>query len=194
MHRRSSSLALALVASVIACDSGPSAEGDTAIASAALTTPDTSAAGASACYRSTSSVLLGPSQGGESEGHAPGWLRIDVLAADSGMARLTDANGAGLGATWRRVGGDSIVLAGFDDFLRLDARLRLSPGSVNGTANAHSDAALERDSAGRLQELRRSWTFYAMRAPCEQMPAQGSDRNGAAPVAVNPGATLSTPV
>ena len=165
--------ALALVPMVVltvaACAGGGAGDEDTSAA-------DTGAAASSMvaearCYRSDVSVLLGPSRSGTSEGRAPGWIRLEGLGADSGMARLTDTGGAGLQAQWRRVEGDSVHLAGFDDFLRVEMRLAPTDSRVSGRAVATSDAAAERDSAGRSQDLRREWSVAATQAPCDSMPA-----------------------
>ena len=100
-----------------------------------------------------------------------GWLRLSGSpAADSGEARLVDADGGALGATWRREIADSVHVVAFDDFLRVELRLAMSDSAANGQAVATSDAALERDSAGEMREMRRSWVLTARRAPCDRMP------------------------
>jgi hypothetical protein len=50
-------------------------------------------------------------------------------------------------------------------------RLAVDGGGAAGPATAHSDAALERDAAGVLRDLRRAWRVAARRAPCDGMPA-----------------------
>lgn len=172
MRRRSSALALCLGIFPVALACTPGADDGAGDTGAARSAADTSGTRLAACYRSETSVLLGPSRGGDSEGTPPGWLRIENPTADSGTARLTDSGGAGLNAVWRRVGADSILVTGFDDFLRVEARLRLTDRLAAGTATAHSDATLERDSAGRLQDLRRSWAMSAPAAACDQMPTR----------------------
>ena len=128
--------------------------------------------GASVCYRSASSVLLGPLTAGGQQGQGPGWIRIDGgLAADSGAASLRDANTSTMQGQWRRVAGDSVAVAAFDDFLRVELRLSVSDSVASGIGSSHSDAALERDSAGTMQDLRRSWVLAAPAAPCDSMPA-----------------------
>ena len=162
--------ALVLALSVVAaCAGGDTREEDTS-------TADTGASAALAanarCFRSVASVLLGPSRGGTSEGTPPGWIRLEGIGADSGMARLADANGAGLQGQWRRTPGDTVHFAGFDDFLRVEMKLVIAGSSVAGTAVATSDAAAERDSAGRPQDLRREWSVSASEASCNSMPVR----------------------
>ena len=136
----------------------------------ALATPV--AAGEPRCYRSAASVLLGPSRAGTSEGRAPGWIRIESVGADSGIAHLTDTGGAGLMASWQRAEADSVHFAGFDDFLRVEMRLAVTDARASGRAVATSDAAAERDSAGRPRDLRREWQVDAARASCDSMPVR----------------------
>lgn len=129
-------------------------------------------AGESVCYRSASSVLLGPLTAGGQQGEGPGWIRIDGgLGADSGAARLRDGNSKTMAGQWRRVTGDSVAVTAFDDFLRVELRLVASDTIASGIGSSHSDAALERDSAGAMQDLRRSWVLTAPAAPCDRMPA-----------------------
>jgi hypothetical protein len=108
-----------------------------------------------------------------------GWLRLEQLeAADSAPARLADSDGRGLTARWRRVGPDSVIVVGFDDFLRVEMALRVrGPGAV-GLARASSDAAFDRDAGGRLREFRREWPVAARRAPCDSMPRPPADEGG----------------
>src|SRR5688500_7706418 len=122
------------------------------------------------CYVSASSVLgreAAPARGLVSEQVAPpdtirGWLRLERdTGADGGSARLVDSDGAALGATWRRIGGDSLVVTGFDDFLRVELRLASGADSVRGSAVASSDAAFDRGSDDRLVEYRREWAVTA---------------------------------
>ena len=176
--RRSSAVMIMVLANGVlgACSSSESGENDSARRTAAAADTSTGAGSSEArCYRSDVSVLLGPSRAGTSEGTPPGWIRLEGLGADSGMARVMDANGAGLMAQWRRVEGDSIHLAGFDDFLRVEMRLAATDARVSGRAVATSDAAAERDSAGRSQDLRREWSVTAAPAPCDSMPAGAND-------------------
>jgi hypothetical protein len=62
---------------------------------------------------------------------------------------------------------DSISVTGFDDFLRVEMRLHATDSVLTGSANAHSDAALEPDSTGAMKELRRQWTHTGRAAPCD---------------------------
>ena len=166
MRSISSLIRLSLPLAVLACDR-PAERPDRA--------PDASgrqAATESRCYRSATSVLLGPLTPQGQQGKGPGWIRIDGgLAADSGMAALRDAETRTMLATWRRVAGDSIDVVAFDDFLRVELRVVATDSLVSGIASSHSDAALERDSAGAMQELRRSWVLSAPAVSCDSMPA-----------------------
>jgi hypothetical protein len=123
------------------------------------------------CYRSPHSILLGPAIGRRNMGHPPGWLRIEWVARDtSGAAELVDANGARLGARWYRLQTDSLRVVGADDFLRTELRIVMNADSLRGQAHAHSDADIERDSAGKLGDVRRAWQVSATRIPCDSMP------------------------
>jgi hypothetical protein len=127
------------------------------------------------CYRSTHSVLLGAptSYGQRREG--PGWIRLSgAVDADSGAAVLVDADGSGLDGVWRHQAGDSVDVTAFDDFLRVELRLRVDQARSSGRGRAHSDAALERDSSGRLTELRRAWAVLANAASCDSMPPRAA--------------------
>ena len=139
------------------------------------------------CYVSASSLLgreAAPARGLVSEQVAPpdsirGWLRLERgTGAGGGSARIADSDGAALGATWRRVEGDSLLVIGFDDFLRVELRLASDADSVRGSAVASSDAAFDRGSDDRLVEYRREWTVTAAPAPCAGLPALHS-RDGA---------------
>jgi hypothetical protein len=100
-----------------------------------------------------------------------GWLRLERYGrADSAGARLVDSDGFALDAAWRRGGADSIEVAGFNDFVRIDMRLRHEDSGARGSLHAHSDAALERDSSGALREFRRASSITFRRAPCDSMP------------------------
>lgn len=138
---------------------------------------------AAECYVSAHSVLgreAAPARGLASEQVAPpdtirGWLRLERdSSADSGPARLVDSDGAALGATWRRIDGDSLVVTGFDDFLRVELRLASDADSVRGSAVASSDAAFDRGSDDRLVEYRREWSVTAAPASCSGLPQQPS--------------------
>ena len=130
----------------------------------------TASASAGRCYRSPHSVLFGPPTGRGQQGRPPGWVRLEgVSNADSGAAELLDADGKALRAVWRRRSRDSVHVIGADDFLRVELRLVVSSGQAVGHGDAHSDAALERDSQGRLGDLRRSWDFTAVSVSCDSM-------------------------
>jgi hypothetical protein len=103
-----------------------------------------------------------------------GWVRVDDLArADSGAARLADSDGRVLSGTWRRFARDSITIVAFDDFVRVEMRLAESTADgMTGSATARSDAATERDSAGRSVPFERRWIVDGRRAPCERMPSR----------------------
>lgn len=160
--RTSRILLIALAASASCADPAPDAE------------PATTTVAADRCLRSPHSVLLGPPTGsGENQGQGPGWLRLHALdGADSGRVELVDGSRAGLDGTWRR-SGDSIRISAFDDFLRVEHALRVTDAGASGRATAHSDAALERDSAGQTRELRREWALEATPASCDSMPSRG---------------------
>ena len=133
---------------------------------------DRQAKTATHCFRSPSSVLLGPATSGGQQGQGPGWIRIEgSLDADSGVAGLRDADTRTMLARWKRAPGDSIDVVAFDDFLRVELRLAVSETMASGVGSSHSDAALERDSAGNMQDLRRSWVLSAPAAACDSMPA-----------------------
>jgi hypothetical protein len=122
------------------------------------------------CYRSPHSILLGPTTRTGQQGRAPGWVRLEGFPeSDHGAAELHDSGGKALGAGWRRQIDDSVALSAGDDFLRVELRFMASKGSLVGQGKAHSDAALEPDSTGRLSDLRRSWKFAATEAPCDSM-------------------------
>ncbi len=123
------------------------------------------------CYRSEASVLLGPIVARGQQGKGPGWIRVDGLGADSGRAALRDADTKTMLASWKRATGDSIDVTAFDDFLRVELRIVASDTLASGVAAAHSDAALERDSAGAMQDLRRNWVLSAPVVSCDSMPS-----------------------
>jgi hypothetical protein len=127
---------------------------------------------AARCFLAPESVLARkPGTVAPGPAELTGWIRLDPgPSPDSGGARLLDSDGRSLGATWRRVLPDSVVVIAFDDFLRVEMRLAVRDSSATGSATAHSDAALERDSAGRSSEFRRTWTVAATRASCDRLP------------------------
>ena len=126
--------------------------------------------GESRCYRSPESVLLGPDIGQRNVGHAPGWIRLDSLGHGSrGPAQLVDANHALLGGRWEERGPDSLRVVAGNDFLRTTFDVLIADDTLRGRATAHSDADLERDSVGKLGEVRRAWELNAVGAPCDSM-------------------------
>jgi hypothetical protein len=89
--------------------------------------------------------------------------------SDYGEAELRDSDGKAMTANWRRQPDDSVALLAANDFARIEIRFMVSNGNLVGQGTAHSDAALEPDSTGRLSDLRRSWNFRATAAPCDAM-------------------------
>jgi hypothetical protein len=170
MHRCSLiSLASIVLGSHACADEVP--RSDSAIASGSAQHATVNPVVERRCYRSPQSVLLGPPIGRRNAGHAPGWIQLDGVArGDTGAAELIDANSAGLGGQWYRHVGDSLRVVASDDFLRTELRVAISAESLRGRADARSDADLERDSAGRLGDVRRTWNVSAVRASCDSMP------------------------
>lgn len=125
------------------------------------------------CYRSAHSVLFGPPTSSGQQGHGPGWLRFDgSAAANRGYGELVDADRNGLGASWRRAPNDSVSVVAMDHSGRVELRLVVSDSMAVGPARAHSDATVQRDSAGRLVDLRRAWVLRAVRESCDSMPVR----------------------
>ena len=122
------------------------------------------------CFVAAQSVLA---RAPDSTGVAHrGWIRLEhFTSADSGAAHLVDADGSALDAAWRRWGADSVLVAGFNDFVRIEMRLRHGDSAARGTLQASSDAVLERDSSGRLREFRRASAITLDQARCDSMPA-----------------------
>jgi hypothetical protein len=162
---------IGLPALTVACVAGSSGADSTKAASKWDTSTQTVIQTDVRCYRSSESVLLGPSTERGQRGHPPGWVRLEGLTqSSSGDALLLDAGGFGLGAGWRRSDKDSVRVVGFDDFLRTELSLVITEDSAVGRASAHSDATLEPDASGKVGDLRRAWSFSARRAPCDSMP------------------------
>ena len=163
-------LLAAFVIATIACASEPSRDESASPAHSA----QQSAVQLSAethCYRSSESVLLGPPIGRRNVGHPPGWIRLEgIEKGERGGAELVEANRARLGGQWARLAGDTLRIVAGDDFLRTELRVVLTKDSLVGQADAHSDADLEPDSAGKLGDLRRKWRLTAVRAPCDSVP------------------------
>ena len=124
------------------------------------------------CYRSEGSVL-GRSPGSLSLAPAgiSGRIRLDPPAT----AFLQDADGARLQGSWSGRHPDSVLLRARDDFVVVEMRLEAKADSLTGTATARSDAALQRDSSGRLVDFRRQWRMAAEAVPCTAHRPQDQD-------------------
>jgi len=119
------------------------------------------------CYRSPQSVLFGPATRTGQQGRPPGWIRLERFPeSDHGEAELRDSDGKAMRARWIRQPNDSVTLLASNDFVRIEIRFLVSKRNLAGSGTAHSDAALEPEFTGRLSDLRRSWKFSAIEAPC----------------------------
>ena len=143
-------------------------------------TPELRQDTATACFAADRSVLARtPGSAGAPASAIRGWIRLDrfdrntgaPLDGDSATAKLIDSDGFTLDARWRRMA-DSIVVGGFNDFVRIEMRLRVADSAARGMLKAHSDAALERDSAGRLRAFSRSIAIRLRQASCDSMPRE----------------------
>ena len=170
-------IAVAVLATLACSREERGATGDTA---AAVTTREGTFALAE-CYRSPASVMGRTTPLAGRTSVAPGWVRfapppavtgqaVPVWPTDSGVAQLVDADGADFQAQWRRLGGDSVEIRGFNDFMQITLRGAVSGGSLAGAGLVTSDADVQRDSAGRLEPLRREWQLTARAAPCDSLP------------------------
>ena len=122
------------------------------------------------CFRTATSILARkPGTVAPGPAGLTGTLLLEGLTADSGAARLVDSDGRALGARWRRFGRDSILVVGFDDFMRVEMRLGTTDRTLRGAAVATSDAATERDSTGRMVSFRRAWTITTRPASCGEL-------------------------
>ena len=149
----------------------------------AAATATGSAVDSAACFVSNRSVLARGQEPGAVG--LRGWIRLDRFGVtDSAGAMLVDSDQFALEGAWQRNSADSLVVAGFNDFVRIELRLQDSDSVARGTLQAHSDAALERDASGKLREFRRQSRILFERAPCEGMP---SPAGGAAIDVVTPG-------
>lgn len=125
-----------------------------------------------ACFAADRSVLARtPGSAGAPTSTIRGWIRLDRFDSDSASAQLIDSDGFTLDAAWRRMA-DSVVVGGFNDFVKIEMRLRVTDSAARGMLKAHSDAALERDSAGKLREFSRSIPIRFRQAPCDSMPRE----------------------
>lgn len=128
-----------------------------------------------ACFAANSSVLArAPGSAGAPVSTIRGWIRLEQFAGDTASAKLIDSDGFALDAAWRR-NADSLVVAGSNDFVRVEMRLRVTDSGARGTLMAHSDAALERDSTGKLREFRRDSKISFRQSPCDSMPKQAGN-------------------
>jgi hypothetical protein len=119
------------------------------------------------CYRSPQSVLFGPPTSTGQQGRPPGWVVLEGFPdSERGEAELRDSDGKTMRAGWLRQPSDTVTVLASNDFVRIEIRFLVSKGNLAGHGTAHSDAALEPDSTGRLSDLRRSWEFSATEAPC----------------------------
>src|SRR5687768_27990 len=162
--------ALGMAVLVAGCEG--TAARDSTLAQATAVADSAPRAGTVRCWLSDSSVLA-RSPGTVAPGPAGlrGWIVLDPPSVgQSGTARLVDTDGADLGATWNGIGGDSIAVVGFDDFLRVEMRLAVTVDEASGIAHAGSDAAQERDSAGTMRDFRRTWRVTARSASCDSLP------------------------
>jgi hypothetical protein len=134
---------------------------------------DTSVTATVYCFVTPGSVLARkPGTVAPGPADLVGWLQLDrPPGARNGNARLIDSDGRNLGATWERLDFDSIAVVGFDDFLRVRMRLSVTDSLASGSATAASDAATERDGAGRPVPFKRAWRVQARRATCDSVPA-----------------------
>lgn len=143
---------------------------DRSASSSVMRDADTAASAVipSRCYRSEGRVLTRLAPGGAL---ARGWVRLDGRPdGDSGTAQIVESGGATLGARWIRRGGDTLELAGADDFVRLEARVVERDGALAGIARLSSDAQLERSPTGGLVPASREWRLIASAAPCDSAP------------------------
>lgn len=133
------------------------------------------------CYRSPASVMGRTTPLAGRTTVAPGWLRfgpapgvtgqaVPPWPPDSGAAQLVDGDGAEFQAQWRRVGGDSVEIRGLNDFMQIALRVAVADSMLAGSGLVTSDADVQRDSAGRLEPLRREWALTARAASCDGIP------------------------
>jgi hypothetical protein len=165
-----STIVLALMVSACRPGSDARQDGDsTQVASpSAAAHPDS----VPACFMANASVLA-RTQGnaGVPDTGVTGWIRLDHFRKDSASAKLIDSDGFALDAVWLRKP-DSLIVSGFNDFVRIEMRLGVDDSVARGTLRAHSDAALERDAKGKLREFRRESTISFRQSPCDSMPKQ----------------------
>ena len=126
---------------------------------------------AATCFVADRSVLArAPNTPAAGPANLRGWIRLDRFGnGDSAAARLIDSDGFAIDASWRRVA-DSILVTGSNDFVKIEMRLHVADSVARGSMHASSDAALERDSAGKLREFRRDHTIRLVQAACDSTP------------------------
>lgn len=137
-----------------------------AVNSARLVDAESGVGGGLECF-STPQSILARQPGSVAPGPRGLTGTIRLSRAAGGASWLVDSDGRSLGAGWRTVAGDSIVIVGQDDFLRIELRVARTPRGLSGTAIAQSDAALERDSTGQFVPFRRQWRLDATRIECQ---------------------------
>jgi hypothetical protein len=127
---------------------------------------------AATCFIATRSVLArAPGTSATGPEDLRGWIRLERFdTGDSADAKLVDSDGFTLDAAWHRTG-DSITVRGANDFVTIEMRLGVAQSTALGTMHASSDAALERDSTGKLREFRRTGTIRFAKAGCDSMPS-----------------------
>lgn len=137
-----------------------------------------------ACFVAEQSVLArAPNTAAPGPENLRGWIQLFQFGLrDSSAARLVDSDGSSLEAFWRG-SADSIVVQGANDFVTIQVRLRIRDSAARGSLQARSDAALERDSSGKLREFERSGTIDLVHASCDSMPKPA----GTAAIDVLPG-------
>ncbi len=164
---------LAFCAVLSACVPGSDQEPDTSESAAAESGQASAGDSGTVCLIADRSVLArAPSTAATGPANLRGWISLEHFGVrDSAGAKLVDSDGFALDAAWRKAGADSVVVEGFNDFVRIEMRLRHTTSAARGTLRAHSDAALERDSTGKLREFRRSGSIQFRKASCDRMPA-----------------------
>lgn len=132
-----------------------------------------------ACFVAEQSVLArAPNTVAPGPENLRGWLQLFQFGLrDSSAARLVDSDGFSLEAFWHG-SADSIVVQGANDFITVQVRLRIRDSAARGFLKARSDAALERDSSGKLREFERRRTIEFVHASCDSMPKPSASAPG----------------
>lgn len=175
-------LLMCVVAGACTGDDGRGRPRDTRTRPTASQLMDSSAA----CFVADQSVLArAPNTAAPGPENLRGWIQLFQFGLrDSSAARLVDSDGFSLEAFWRSVS-DSIVIQGANDFVRIQVRLRVRDSAARGSIQARSDAALERDRAGKLREFERSGTISLVHTSCDSVPKP----SGTAAIGVLPDGT-----